>query len=108
MIYSVCNIDVPPGKVNEALASFGEAAQTGRIGGRLLACWYSEIGRLNRILAITEHENGEAMAAAQQAALMSEDAYGVAKLATHVTLDAYAPFPDFPVLTPGDLGPIFE
>ena len=108
MIYSVCSIEVPPGKVNDALASLGEAVKAGHIGGDLRACWYSEIGRLNRILAISAHPSGEALAAAQQAALTSDNAYGVASIATHITLDAYAAFPDFHVLTPGNVGPVFE
>ena len=108
MIYGICSIEVPPGKVNDALASLGEAAKERRTGGELLACWYSEIGRLNRILAIFEHQDGNALVQARQAALASEDAYGVARFATHLTLNAYAAFPDFPVLTPGSFGPIFE
>jgi hypothetical protein len=43
-----------------------------------------------------------------RAALASGDAYGVAKLATEITLDAYAAFPDFAVLAPGKVGPVFE
>lgn len=108
MIYGVCTIEVPPGKVNDALASLGEAVKAGRTGGKLLACWYSEIGRLNRVLAIFEHDSGESLAVAQQQALNSDDPFGVAKVATHLTLDSYAAFPDFPVLTPGAAGPIFE
>lgn len=108
MLYSVCSIEVPPGKVNEALASLSVAVTAGRAGGDLRACWYSEIGRLNRILAITAHASANALAQAQQAALTSDDPLGVANLATTMTLDAYTPFPDVDVLQPGDVGPVFE
>lgn len=108
MIYGVCTIEVPPGKVNDALAGLREAVTAGHAGGKLLACWYSEIGHLNRVLAIFAHDGGESLAVAQQNALKSDDPFGVAAMATHLTLDAYAAFPDFPVLTPGDVGPIFE
>ena len=108
MIYSVCSIEVPPGKVNDALAGLADAVKAGRVGGELHACWYSEIGRLNRILAISAHPSAEAFALAQDSALRSDNAYGVANLATHVTLDAFASFPEFDVLTPGNVGPVFE
>ena len=108
MIYSVCDIEVPPGKVNEALASVGEAFAAGRVGGELRACWYAEIGRLNRILAISAYPTAEALAEAHGGALASDNAYGVAGVAVAVTFDVYAAFPDFEVLAPGNHGPVFE
>lgn len=108
MIYSVCDIEVPPGKVNDALAGIGEAFAAKRAAGELRACWYAEIGRLNRILAISAHESGEALADAHREALASDDAYGVAGIAVGITLDAFAPFPEFDVLAPGSHGPVYE
>jgi len=57
MIYSVCTIEVPPGRVNDAVAGIGAAAEAGRFSGELRACWYSEIGRLNRILTIIGYQS---------------------------------------------------
>jgi hypothetical protein len=108
MLYSVCTIEVPPGKVNDALAAIGAAASARRLGGELRACWYSEIGRLNRVMVITAHASADALAKAQQTLLTSADPYGVAALATAMTCDAYAPFPDVDVLTPGSAGPVYE
>jgi len=53
MIYSVCTIEVPPGKVNAAVAGVKSALEAGAITGELRACWYSEIGRLNSVLMIS-------------------------------------------------------
>jgi hypothetical protein len=108
MIYSVCTIEVPPGKVNDALAGFGAAVTAGRLGGELRACWYSELGRLNRILAIAAYPSADVMIAAQQKLLTSEDPFGVANVTTALTLDAYAAFPEVDFLQPGNLGPVFE
>ena len=108
MIYSVCDIEVPPGKVNEALASLGEAVSAGRIGGELRACWYAELGRLNRILAISAHPARKRSTRRTQKALAGDNAYGVAGVAIGITLDAFASFPDFDVLPPGSHGPVFE
>jgi NIPSNAP len=107
MIYGVCTIEVPPGKVNEALAGLGDAAAAGHLGA-LRGCWYSEIGRLNRILMIAEHPSGDALAAAHQSSLASENPFGVAGIATAITLDAYATFPGVEFLPSGNVGPVFE
>ena len=105
MLYSVVNVEVHPGKVSDALAGIAKSA-----GGReaLRACWYSEIGRLNRVLAIYAYPSADALSSAQSAILTGEDPYGVSSLATGVTVDAYASFPGVDVLTPGDYGPVFE
>lgn len=108
MIYSVCSIEVPPGKVNDALAGLGEAFKSNRVAGELRGCWYAELGRLNRILAISAHATTEALAEAQRNALASENAYGVADIASGITLDAFASFPDFDVLPAGEHGPVYE
>ena len=108
MIYSVCDIEVPPGKVNEALASIGDAVAARRLGGELRACWYAELGRLNRILAISAHPSAEALAEMHRQTLAGDNAYGVAGVAVGITLDAFASFPDFDVLAPGSHGPVFE
>ena len=108
MIYSVCYIEVPPAKVNDALAGLSGAVSAGRIGGELRGCWYSEIGRLNRILAITAYPAADPLTEMQRALLMSEDPFGVASVATAITLESYATFPGVDFLQPGNVGPVFE
>ena len=108
MIYSICTIEVPPGKVNDAVAGLGQAVKAGRLGGELRACWVSEIGRLNRIMAITAFPSADTMMAANQALLTSDDPFGVAGVATALTLDTYTTFPGVDFLQPGDYGPVYE
>jgi hypothetical protein len=111
MIYSLCTIEVPPGKVNDALAAIGASVAADSRhpdAGELRACWYSEIGRLNRILLIVAHESADRMAAANQAMLTGGDPFGVAAIATGITLEAYTPFPGVDFLAPGNHGPFYE
>jgi hypothetical protein len=108
MIYSVCTIEVPPGKVNDALAAIGARETEGRFSGGLRGCWYSEIGRLNRILLIVAHESADRMIAANQEALTGADPFGVAAVATGITLEAYAAFPGVEFLAAGSHGPFYE
>ena len=106
--YSVCAIDVPPAKHNVALAGIKQAIDRGRIAGELRACLYCEIGRLNRVLAIWAYASAHAQDADHHQLLKSGDPFGVAEVATGLTLDAYATFPGVDFMPPGAVGPVFE
>jgi len=109
MIYSVCTIEVPPARANDALSGLSKAIEAGRLGaGELRACWYSEIGRLNRVLAVAAYPSANDLEAANRAMLTSDDPFGVASVATAISLETYAAFPGVDFLQPGDVGPIFE
>jgi hypothetical protein len=108
MIYSVCNIAVPPAKHNAALEGLQKSRDAGRIGGDLRGCWYAEVGQLNRVLAIFAHHSADELFASHDAALRGGDPLGVAAIATRVTLDAYATFPGVDFLPAGAVGPMFE
>ena len=108
MIYSVCNVSVPPARHGAALEGIRGAIDAGRVKGALRGCWYAEIGRLNRVLAIFAHESTSALLADHDALLRSGDPLGVAGVATEVTLDAYATFPGVEFLPAGTPGPMFE
>jgi len=108
MIYSVCTIEVPPGKVNAALAGIKSALDAGHVDGDLRACWYSEIGRLNRVLMISAYASADPLTSNHRRLLEGGDPFGVAALATGITLDAYAAFPDVEFLHAGNVGPVFE
>jgi hypothetical protein len=106
MLYHVIDIEVPPGKVAAALEGLAPALSRG--SGTLRACWYSEIGRLNRVLAIREYASVERLGEEQREILASTDPFGVAGVATAVACDTYTTFPGVPFLPQGKLGPIFE
>jgi NIPSNAP len=108
LIYHVCSIEVPPAKHNAALAGVKQAIDGRRIAGELRGCWYCEIGRLNRVLAIWAYPSADALAADRNAILQSGDPFGVTDVALKVTLDAYAAFPGVDFLPPGAAGPVYE
>ena len=108
MIYSVCKIEVPPAKHNAALAGVKKAIDEGRVAGTLTGCWYCEIGRLNRVLAIFAYRSADALAADRDAILRSGDPLGVTDVARDVTFEAFATFPGVDFMTPGPAGPVYE
>jgi hypothetical protein len=108
MIHSVCTIEVPPARHGDAMTGIKNAVATGRIDGELRACLYCEIGRLNRVLAIWSHRSADAAFANHESSLKSGDPFGVAEVASRVSLDVYATFPGVDFLPAGKFGPVFE
>jgi len=105
MQYDVTIITVQPGTHPKALA-----ALEGSLGkdDDLLACWYSEIGALNRIMVIRSVTNPTAIIEARQAALVSPSPFGVGEFITTMTMDTFVPFEFLPPIKPGKLGPCYE
>jgi len=107
MLYSVTQIGVAPGKVNAALEVLARTVAAPAFG-TLRGCWYSEIGRLNRLLVIHEQHDAASANAQLDATLRSGDPYGLAELASTIEADTYAMFPGVAFLAPGKAGPMYE
>jgi hypothetical protein len=103
--YDVTIATVRPGMHPQALAVLGKTL-AGDAG--LLACWYSEIGALNRILII--RKAGDATAAIENrfAALESNSPFGIGEFVTGLSLDTYVSFDFVTPLRPGEFGPCYE
>jgi hypothetical protein len=106
MHYDVTTITVRPGTHPQALEVLKDKIPG---DGRLLACWFTEIGALNQILIIREAPDIGHAIAAREALLTSKDPFGIASLITNVTTDIYAPIPAMKEkMQPGAYGPCFE
>jgi NIPSNAP len=103
--YDVTIATVRPGMHPQALAGLGKTL-AGDAG--LLACWYSEIGALNRILII--RKAGDATAAVENrfAAIESNSPFGIGEFVTDLSLDTYVSFDFVAPLRPGEFGPCYE
>jgi hypothetical protein len=108
MLYDVTTVTVRPGTTPQALSRLEKFLGASRSGGRLLACWYTELGALNQIMLIREYESSDAMSADREAAVQSSDPYGIADLTIGCTSDAYRPFPIMQPMQAGSHGPVFE
>jgi hypothetical protein len=74
----------------------------------LLACWYSEIGALNRILIIRKSADAAKAIANRFAALSARNPFGIGEFITDLSLDTYLPFDFMPPLQGGAYGPCYE
>jgi hypothetical protein len=103
--YDVTIAAVRPGMHPQALAALDKmlAGDSG-----LLACWYSDIGALNRILIIRKSADADAAIENRFAALNARSPFGIGEFITDLSLDTYVSFDFMPPLRPGTYGPCYE
>jgi hypothetical protein len=103
--YDVTIFAVRPGTHPQALAVLGD-----RLSGDadLLACWYSDIGRVNQILLIRAAADPAAALDARLAAVQSKNPFGIAEFIVDMAMDTYVSFDFLPPLQPGSFGPCYE
>ena len=92
-------------KAAEAIAAY--AAESGA-GGRLLGCWFSDIGDLNNIAVLRGFADDAELLRERDRTLRSSNPFGCGDLMTSLKLEAYAPFPNLPPVEPGSFGPVYE
>jgi hypothetical protein len=103
--YDVTIATVRPGTHPQALAALGKTLAG---DSTLLACWYSEIGALNRILIIRKSADAASVVENRFAALSARNPFGIGEFITDLSLDTYVPFDFMPPLQPGAYGPCYE
>ena len=103
--YDVTIATVRPGTHPQALAAL-EKTLAG--DSNLLACWYSDIGALNRILIIRKSADAAKAVQNRLAALSARNPFGVGEFVTDLSLDTYVSFDFMPPLQGGAYGPCYE
>jgi hypothetical protein len=103
--YDVIIVTVRPGTHPQALAILGKSLID---DPHVLACWYSEIGAINRILLIRNVADAAATLDARFAALNAADPLGLRDYITGLAMDTYVGFDFVPPLRPGAFGPWYE
>ena len=103
--YDVTIATVRPGTHPQALAALDKTLAG---DSNLLACWYSEIGALNRILIIRKSADASKAVANRFAALSARNPFGIGEFITDLSLDTYLPFDFRPPLQGGAYGPCYE
>jgi NIPSNAP len=103
--YDVTILAVRPGTHAQALAVLGKSLSN---DGNLLACWYSDIGIVNRILLIRQITDPAATLDSRLAALREKSPFGIAELITGMAMDTYVSFDFMPPMRQGEFGPCYE
>ncbi len=103
--YDITTATVRPGTHPQALAVLEKTLAS---DPSLLACWFSEIGALNRILIIRRSADAGATLENRFAALSATSPFGIVDFITELSLDSYASLDFMPPLRPGAYGPCYE
>lgn len=103
--YDVTIAAVRPGTQPQALAALEKTLGN---DPSLLACWYSDIGALNRILIIRKSADAAVAAENRFAALNAKSPFGIGAFITDLSLDTYVSFDFMPPLRAGEYGPCYE
>jgi len=103
--YDVTTLSVRPGTHPQALAVLGKSLPNDR---NLLACWYSDIGKVNQILLIRTMTDPAGTLDARLAVLKEKSPFGVGEFITGMAMDTYMSFDFMPPMLPGEFGPCYE
>jgi hypothetical protein len=103
--YDVTTITVRPNTHPKALPVLKD--QTAELPG-LLACWFCDIGALNRIMIIRSITDPAANLEERRKLLAARNPFGIGDLITDMSMDTYTAFDFVNPIAAGELGPCFE
>ena len=106
--YEVTTLTVPIGITPKALPRINEYLSGTASKGKLLACWYSDIGTLNQIMVLRGYEEEADLAQERDGRIMADNPFGIGEWLTGMSIDTYAPFPFLPPIAVGEFGPFYE
>jgi hypothetical protein len=108
MLYEFAKLTVRIGATPQAVAGIKSYVSEPGAKGKLLGCWFSEIGELNQVVVLRGFNDPEDIKAERRRALATNAPFSCQDVLTHIEFDSYAPFPDIPPIEPGRFGPIYE
>ncbi|WP_261508136.1 NIPSNAP family protein [Burkholderia multivorans] len=105
-LYDVVTLTVKIGanaRVFEGIQASGDPQ-----GGRLLGCWYSDIGTLGQVLVLRGYASEAALVAERKRMLLEGNPFGCGDAVVDVKTGSYALFPFLPPIEPAVHGGIYE
>jgi hypothetical protein len=106
--YELATLSVGMGTTAKAAEAIQAYTSDPAARGRLLGCWYSDIGALNQLAVLRGFEGDADLAAERDRTLKSSNPFGCAEFLHHLTLESMAPFPGLPPVEVGAFGPVYE
>ena len=103
--YDVTILSVRPGTHPQALAVLGSTLPNDQ---NLLACWYSDIGKVNQILLIRAMTDPAKALDLRFATLKEKSPFGIGEFITGMAMDTYVSFDFMPPMRQGEFGPCYE
>ena len=108
MHYELTTLCHHPLHTNQLAANARDYVQHRDARGKLLGCWFSDIGPLGRLLLLRGFDSAQELALERQRALEHEDPFGAGDLCQAMEMDSYRAFPFLPPVRTGELGSVYE
>jgi len=108
MYYAILTLTHRIGATDKLFQRLQAGFEGGLVRGTLKGCWYSEIGALNRVMAVLEYPDSGSIVEDRAMLLESGDPFGAAALLTDIEFSSYKPFPGMGSMPTGNFGPFFE
>jgi hypothetical protein len=106
--YEIATMKVGFGMVPKAAEAVAASVTEAGALGRLLGCWFSDIGDLNTIAVMRGFADDAELWRERDRTLRSANPFGCGELISDLKLEAYAPFPGLPPVESGAFGPVYE
>jgi hypothetical protein len=108
MLYDITILTTRPAQTSPALPKLGAWLESGASKGKLLGCWFTEIGQLNQILLVRGYEDAGLLASERDQMARSDNPFSISEHLTGYAADTYQAFPFVPAFAPGSQGPVYE
>jgi len=106
--YELATLSIAMGTASKAAEAIGAFTSGAGAGGKLLGCWFSDIGALNKVAVLRGFADDAELGRERERTLRSSNPFGCSEFLTRLSLQSYAPFPDLPPVEAGAFGPVYE
>jgi hypothetical protein len=106
--YELTTLTIKIGSVQAVTAGIDAFTKEPAAKGRLLGCWMSDIGDLNKVFVLRAFDDANALATERARVMNTANPFNCGDAITALEVDAYAPFPWLPPVATGNLGPVYE
>ncbi|MGR3911507.1 NIPSNAP family protein [Burkholderia sp. SR8] len=86
----------------------GIQASDDPVSGRLLGCWYSDIGVLGKVLILRGFDSEAALLAERRQLLLGGNPFGIGEYVEDVKAESFVLFPFLPPIEPAVHGNVYE
>lgn len=108
MLYELATLSIRLGTAAKVVAGIDSYVGEPDAKGRLLGCWATEIGPLNRFIVLRGFADADELAAERKRTLNTTNPFHCGEALNGLTLESYAPFPFLPPVETGKFGGVYE
>jgi hypothetical protein len=106
--YELATLSISLGTAPKAAEAIAAFTSDSAVAGRLLGCWVSDVGALNKMAVLRGFADDAELGRERERTLRSSNPFGCSEFLTRLSLQSYAPFPDLPPVETGAFGPVYE